>query len=148
MQQFSSFLCYFFCKYFNTSSFNWNKSYRIIKTFEKQAVESSVWSFLNNVGPTLLGPFEQGFKFFRVRNEGSGKIFHCQNSQSTLYVRSNPPWPKSWHFLKLSRTLMKIRTMFTLKSGKTSRGNRNLNFSLTEIFHHQFIMTNVQGFQK
>ena len=60
MQQFSnSVLCCFFCKYFNASSFNRNKSYRIIKTFEKQAVEPSVSSLLNNVGPTLLGPFEQ-----------------------------------------------------------------------------------------
>ena len=60
MQQFSnSVLCCFFCKYFNASSFNWNKSYRIIKTFEKQAVEPSVSSLLGNVRPTLLGPFEQ-----------------------------------------------------------------------------------------
>ena len=63
MQQFSnSVLCCFFCKYFNASSFNWNKFYRIIKTFEKQAVEPSVSSLLNNVGPTLLGPFEQALK--------------------------------------------------------------------------------------
>ena len=52
------FFC-FFCKYFNAPSFNCNISYRIIKTFEKQAVEPSVSSLLNNVGPTLLGPFEQ-----------------------------------------------------------------------------------------
>ena len=33
------------------------------KTFEKQAVdhEPSVLSFLCNVGPTLLGPFEKAF---------------------------------------------------------------------------------------
>ena len=35
----------------------------IIKTFEKQAVEPSVSSLLNNVGPTLLGPFEQAFSW-------------------------------------------------------------------------------------
>ena len=34
------------------------------KTFEKQAVEPSVSSLLNNVGPTLLGPFEQALRLF------------------------------------------------------------------------------------
>ena len=67
------FLCCFFCRYFNAPSFNWNKSYRIIKTFEKQAVEPSVSSLLNNVGPTLLGPFEQAFRILTDLKKNVGK---------------------------------------------------------------------------
>ena len=77
MQQFSnSVLCCFFCKYFNAPSFNWNKSYRIIKTFEKQAVEPSVSSLLYNVGSTLLGPFEQAL---RVTQKLKNLCWKCYN---------------------------------------------------------------------
>ena len=70
----------FFCKYINASSFNWNKSYRIFKIFEKQAVEPSVPSLLNNVGPTSLGPFEQAF-----RGLGAIVMFHA-----FFYLESEP----------------------------------------------------------
>ena len=101
MQQFSnSVLCCFFCKYFNAPSFNWNKSYRIIKTFEKQAIEPSVSSLLY-VGPTLLGPFEQALTTVRC------VVFTVETAirQKTLWTRREICKLKAvFHFRVFTRT--------------------------------------------
>ena len=63
MQQFSNSVCA--ASFANTLTQQVSTGINLIglsKDLKKQAVEPSVSSLLNNVGPTLLGPFEQAFR--------------------------------------------------------------------------------------